>query len=164
MVENNGVDGQIGQRIDQPGHFKKQSGRNGRGMAFRCGTKQGAIQFHRRLALRLPLQPEGQAHFHEEQTGRDKKYAFQAQLFHQDAAGEIGERSSHGPDDIINADQTLQSNGRFAFAHQRFQGRPGQAQGDVPRHQVLRWWPAILRPGCQSELPPPSSPCPNGLR
>ena len=100
-------------------------------MAFRCGAKQGTIRFHRRLASCLPLQPEGQAHFQEEQTGRDEKYALHSPLLQQDPAKEIGERSSRCPDDIINADQTLQTNRRFALAHQRFQGRPGQAHADV---------------------------------
>ena len=57
---DNSIDGQIGERIGQQGHFQKGAGRNGTGAAFGGGFdfQSGVVRRGKRLEVDLFLQPK----------------------------------------------------------------------------------------------------------
>ena len=79
------------------------------------------------------MQPEREDELGGVQERGEPEQAARAERFDERAAGEIRQRRSSGPDDVVDAEHLHQSLARFAFAGERFKSGPGEAGSYGPQ-------------------------------
>ena len=122
-----GVDGDVGKRVREPGELLKVSGERGRGpIIIRRG---GKIIFYDGWLGNF-FQPECQNNLSGDNDGGNMKNALVAKFFDECAADKQRRRIGRRPSDVVDADGVRDAVGRFIFADEGFEDGPGKTHSE----------------------------------